>query len=292
MSKLSDNIRKEWIVNDTKRDQGLSQPETVEAVKNISYGNFDHWNLLDLYYPKSFKGKLPVIVSIHGGAYVYGFKEIYQFYLMNLAERGFATVNFNYRLAPEFKFPAALEDTNNVIKWIFENAEKYNLDTDNIFMVGDSAGSHYNALYSCLCTNPSYADLIKVHPYNNFKPKAICLNCGAINAVWKLDENDRGDLFKDLLGDNFKEDSYLLDANLYINQNFPPTFLMTAYYDFLKSQTPVADKILTENHVAHVVKSYGTEEQKEACHVFHVNIKLALAKECNDDECEFLKSYI
>ena len=62
------------------------------------------WQKLDVYRQKDATGKLPVIVSVHGGGWVYGDKERYQFYCMDLAERGFAVVNFSYRLAPEYKF--------------------------------------------------------------------------------------------------------------------------------------------------------------------------------------------
>lgn len=55
---------------------------------------------------------IPVIVSVHGGGWGYGDKERYQYYCMSLAQQGFAVVNFSYRLASKYKFPAPLEDTN------------------------------------------------------------------------------------------------------------------------------------------------------------------------------------
>ena len=143
MSELSKRMRAEWSVNDAKRDAGLTTPETVERFDGLAYGPDPVWNRLDVYRPKCERGnRLPVIVSIHGGGWVYGDKELYQFYCMSLAGRGFAVVNFTYRLAPEFKFPAQLEDTNRVMEWVYANCETYGFDLDNIFMVGDSAGAH------------------------------------------------------------------------------------------------------------------------------------------------------
>lgn len=75
------------------------------------------WQILDLYRLKNREGeKLPVIVivSVHGGGWSYGDKERYQYYCTSLTQRGFAIVNFTYRLEPEFKYPASLEDTNLV----------------------------------------------------------------------------------------------------------------------------------------------------------------------------------
>lgn len=58
---------------DAKRDSTLTEPQDVTAVKNIDYvGKQDFYNLLDVYYPQGTKEKLPVIVSVHGGGYVYG----------------------------------------------------------------------------------------------------------------------------------------------------------------------------------------------------------------------------
>ena len=80
---------------------------------------------------------------------------IFLLYCMDLAQRGFAVVNFSYRLAPENKFPAALEDTNTVFAWVLEHAEQYGFDSEHVFAVGDSAGAHMLGLYAAMCTNPA-----------------------------------------------------------------------------------------------------------------------------------------
>ena len=69
MSKTSERVRKEWKIGDAKRDAGLTTPEDIERFDNIAYGSDPVWNLLDVYRPKEQKGKLPVIVNIHGGGY-------------------------------------------------------------------------------------------------------------------------------------------------------------------------------------------------------------------------------
>lgn len=111
MSKTSDFIRKSFKEGDDIRDAGLSTPNDIVRFDNLIYGTDAQWQRLDVYRPKKLGGGLPVIVSVHGGGWVYGDKERYQFYCMNLAQRGFAVINYTYRLAPEFPFPAALEDT-------------------------------------------------------------------------------------------------------------------------------------------------------------------------------------
>lgn len=297
MSKTSEKFRVEWLAADRARDAGLVEPNDVVAFKDVRYGEFGDWNLLDLYLPRGNAEKLPVIVSVHGGAFVYGQKETYKFYLMSLAERGFAVVNFNYRLAPEFKFPAALEDTDAVLHWVFENALKYNLDVENIFMVGDSAGANYAALYAIYRVNPEYACKVqkasvawhgcaaKINPPEGFKPKAVALNCGLYDLT--EEKNSRADTMQDLFGEHLEECCEYLNVMDYVTAQFPPAFVMTGEYDFLKRQAPRMAKTLEANKVPHVLKSYGTVGMKEISHVFHVNMKLALAHACNDEECEF-----
>ncbi|MCQ2103550.1 MAG: alpha/beta hydrolase [Fibrobacter sp.] len=316
MSQTSEKYRVEWLAADQARDAGLEEPADVVAFKDIPYGTYDSWNLLDLYMPKDatkytnvndvVKGaandaaqKLPVIISIHGGAFVYGQKETYKFYLMSLAQRGFACVNFNYRLAPEYKFPAALEDTDAVLHWVMDNADKHNLDTENIFMVGDSAGANYAALYSIYCVNPEYARKVqdaakfwygkqaRINPPLAFKPRAVALNCGLYDVT--NDRDNHADIMVDLFGEHLEECCEYLNVMDNLTADFPPAFVMTGEYDFLKLQNRHIAKALSKLNLPHVFKSYGTPETKEISHVFHVNMKLPLAHLCNDEECEFFK---
>lgn len=312
MSQTSEMFRIEWLVADNARDAGLEEPADVTAFKDLPYGEFGHWNLLDLYLPKDAAEKdttknaaqmLPVIISIHGGAFVYGQKETYKFYLMSLAQRGFAVVNFNYRLAPEYKFPAALEDTDAVLHWVLENAGKYNLDTENIFFVGDSAGANYAALYAIYCVNPAYARKVqdaakkwhgkqaRINPPLAFKPKALALNCGVYDLT--ADRDNHADTMLDLFGEeHLTECCEYLNVMDYLTADFPPAFVMTGEYDFLKLQNRHMDRALSKLNLPHVFKHYGTKENQEISHVFHVNMKLPLAHACNDDECEFFKEFI
>ena len=113
--KIYEKIRREYGASDRERDKNEKTPDDIERFDDIRYGDHATFNVLDVYRPKNRKGeKLPVIVNVHGGAFVYGSKEVYQYYCMRLAQRGFAVVNFSYRLAPEYRFPAALIDMKEV----------------------------------------------------------------------------------------------------------------------------------------------------------------------------------
>ena len=85
--------RRNMAESDAKRDAGLVPPENIERRLDIKYGPYKD-NLLDVYYLKGTGKPRPVIVSIHGGGYIYGDKELYSHYCMRLAQRGFSVVNF------------------------------------------------------------------------------------------------------------------------------------------------------------------------------------------------------
>ena len=292
MSKASDTMRREWKINDAKRDAGLTTPDDIQRFDDIQYGPDPVQNKLDVYRPKNAEGKIPVIVSVHGGGWVYGDKELYQFYGMTLAQRGFAVVNFTYRLAPEAKFPASLEDTNNVISWMYENQEEYGLDMDHVFMVGDSAGGHLCGLYSAICTNPEYAVNYTFKVPNGFIPQAVALNCGAYNPLSEVgvlgDEQDQ-----ELMGDFLPEkgsakERALINVTDHVTEKFPPVYLMTCVGDFCRPQAPLLETVLKKNGVYYEFKTYGTEENP-LYHVFHLTMQEPEGQKCNDEECDFFR---
>ena len=277
--------------DDAIRDAGLTTPDDIQRFDNIFYGPDETRNYLDVYRPKAAKGKLPVIVSVHGGGWVYGDKELMQFYCMSLAQRGFAVVNFSYRMTPEHKHPTQIYDTNTVFKWILENGGEYGLDTDNIFALGDSVGANMLALYCCICTDEEYAKSVNIIPPKGFVPRAVALNSG----LYKLNRGEE-DLLDSLAEAYFKDggtDEEYEQINLvnFVNSKFPPIFIMTALGDFLVPQAKPFYEHLKSLGVDAEYHCYG-EEGNELRHVFHIDMRLPEAHKCNDDECAYFMSKV
>ena len=291
-AKLAFTLRVTWKASDDKRDSGLSTPDTIQRDDNIRYDKIDKLQILDVYRPKSLINndkKLPVIVSVHGGGWVYGTKETYQFYCMNLSEQGFAVVNFSYRLAPEYKYPSQIEDINSVFKWVYGNKDKYNFDVNNVFAVGDSAGANLLSIYCCMLTNENYASTIKFSLQTNIIPNAIALNCGRYRCYNINEEGEENKLRLHCLLDNVTiETRKLISPDLAITGKFPTTFLMSCYGDHLSNEYFYMKKILENNGVKFVGKYYGTEEEP-LFHVFHCDIRNPVAKLCNKEEIAFFK---
>ena len=133
-------------------------PVGVQAIRGIQYvPGGDTAQRLDLYIPETpAKAPLPLLVSIHGGAWQNGSKEGCPPLRNGYTGRGYAVASINYRLSQHALFPAQIEDCKAAIRWLRANAAKYHLDADHVGAWGASAGGH---LVAMLGTTGSVKDL-------------------------------------------------------------------------------------------------------------------------------------
>lgn len=120
----------------------------VKNQKDIPYNTGKNANpkeKLDVYYPEGVSNA-PVLFFIHGGAWKKGDKSRYQHIGRYFAKNGIVTVTVSYRLSPEFKHPAHIDDVASAFAWTHKNIGKYGGDPDRIFVSGHSAGGHLAAL--------------------------------------------------------------------------------------------------------------------------------------------------
>lgn len=89
------------------------------------------------------KGPFPAVIVVHGGGWQNGTKRSYEKPILPvLTDAGFAWFTINYRLAPQYKFPAAVEDVEAAIRWVKQHAKVYRVDPKRIALAGESAGGH------------------------------------------------------------------------------------------------------------------------------------------------------
>jgi len=134
---------------------------TCRLVPDISFGD-DYYQRLDLYLPDEavlagHTGTVPVILFCHGGGWTFGYKEWNGFMAPALIDLPAIFVSVSYRLAPEHKFPAALDDVLAGLAWIWRNIGDYGGDPERLFMAGWSAGGALAALATV--RHDLYADL-------------------------------------------------------------------------------------------------------------------------------------
>ena len=286
-------MRIEWNKGDVARDEGVVDPEGLVRHFDISYGPHPE-NLLDVYYPEGTDRCNPTIVSIHGGGWFYGSKKLYSHYCLRLAKRGFTVVNFDYRLAPEHKYPAPLEDSCNVLRWIRENAGDYRINLNNLFLVGDSAGGQLAFQLLTMMSNPEYNALFPFSPPETIRFNACGLNCGCYFmplSRW-LSPKKMGAIFEAYFPEDYMPCVPSLKAEKYITAEFPPAFVMTSRNDYLRMMAPPLYRKLKRRGVETILKIYGEKSQKEIGHVFHLNCKTELADLCNDEQCAFFRQHL
>ena len=125
-------------------------PATVEAKPDQAYAGTDNKRQqLDLYLPKSREagGKLPVLVFIHGGAWLAGDKSQGRGQVLPfVAEGKCAGVSTGYRLSSAAPCPPQIHDCKAAIRWIKAHAKEHGLDPDRIVVWGSSAGGHLVAV--------------------------------------------------------------------------------------------------------------------------------------------------
>jgi acetyl esterase/lipase len=135
----------------------LRDPE-VEVLKDVRYADFGKRGLLDIYRQRGTDlAKAPVLLQVHGGAWVLGSKDEQGIPLMtHMAARGWVCVAINYRLSPRDPFPAQVQDVKRAIAWIREHIGDYGGNPDFVAVTGGSAGGHLAALAALTPNDPAY----------------------------------------------------------------------------------------------------------------------------------------
>ena len=224
-----------WL---SKRSDGYVFPQTVEIIRDVPYRNDGKaCHRMDVYRPKDFAGKLPVIVNLHGGGLVLCTKEVNVPFCAELAERGFLVFCVDYPLAPEATVPRMLEDVCAGLDRVSELLVQYGGDPDQVFLTGDSAGAFLSVYAVAVRRNPAIAEAAGVRP-SKLEIKAL----GLINGMFHTAECDETGFFlrKDFYGKQWRNHPlrpYLKPEREEVASLMPPTFLVTGKADKLRKST-------------------------------------------------------
>jgi acetyl esterase/lipase len=133
------------------------QPASPRIVvrEDVAYGRVHGAGLLaDIAYPES-SHPLPAIISVHGGRWVGGHKrDASTIKVEQWAGFGFFSMSIDYRLKNCTPAPACYQDLQCAIRYVHAHAKEYNIDTDRIFLIGQSAGGHMVSLAATLGDGP------------------------------------------------------------------------------------------------------------------------------------------
>ena len=231
---------------------GRPIPENVHYERKVFYGKekSQYMNLLCL--EENLNKKKPLFIYIHGGGWISGITDMRNTYIMNWVKKGFFACSVNYTYAPKETFPYQLQEIYSAIDFIFDNAEKYNYDTDNIVLAGESAGGYFITYLASCVSDPAPLNKLGIEFRNRdkFRIKALVSHCSCFSLEHLSNPEKPQSKFPDMkmMLESFtgmKRDelqSYLKTPegsllNPKVNRGFPPCFLTWGTLDALRFDT-------------------------------------------------------
>jgi acetyl esterase/lipase len=216
---------------------------------DIAYATISEAQKMDIYLPDEGDGPFPVILSIHGGAFLAGDKGDGQVTpMLEGLKRGYAVVSINYRLSGEAIWPAQINDCKAAIRWIRANADKYKLNPDKIAAWGGSAGGHLSAMVGTSGDVKALEDFSQGNPDQSSRVQAVVDWFGPTDFL-KMDEHLTASGVKNpqkhstpdspeskLIGKNLEDAPELVkEANpeTYVTVDDPPFFIQHGLEDNL-----------------------------------------------------------
>lgn len=271
----------------------------VKAHRGLSYLGKSKRPSLDVFLPENAgRNPLPVVVWVHGGAWISGCKENVAPYLEILAGQGYAVVGVGYSISPEANYPQAVTELNGALAYLRENAGQFHLDPERIVLAGDSAGAQLAAQLGLIITDPEYARSTGVVPAA--APghlRGMLLFCGVYDlktmarlkgplgwgfrtALWAYTGS------KDWSSTPAAEHMSIVD---HVGPDFPPTFISGGNADYLTDQQskPLADRL--EELGVQVVRRFWPKNHKPALgHEYQFKLQLTDARLALADTLNFL----
>lgn len=216
--------------------------------KNLKYGKHP-LNQYDLYLPANRNDKTPILVLIHGGAWVMGDKsDFMDEWAEKFCEDDIIVANMNYRLLDNgVTYAGMLQDIHELLFTLKQNAGTYSMPADNYNLLGSSAGGHLALLYAYFVKNA----------YNIHSVISLAGPTNLNDEQYKrLTENGWGmqGLYKKLIGEEFAKDSKAVtDASPIYHIKNIPTLLVHATDDDVVpfSQSKQLDDSLQYKKIKH-----------------------------------------
>ncbi len=250
---------------------------TGQVIRDIEY---KPGLTLDVYTPtKATKGATPVVLYIHGGAWIIGSKEALNFNrfneaINNLRDSGYSIVSIDYTLASTEQppFPICLEDASDALAWVIKEAESRGWDIQNIGLFGESAGAHIAMMlayagpetFNQTCSNVPLRYVLDIYGPNQLEG---IFRMPAAESYYSFLEqlptpiSSRIDLAQSIFGFDPEQDTLraqrymaLYSPIRYCNEMAPPTLIIQGDQDHL---VPVDQSIALH----HLLDSLQVENQ-------------------------------
>lgn len=210
---------------------------------------------IDVYAPKHRTASRPIILWIHGGAFVGGDKEDAEIYATMLAHEGYVVASLDYTRPPDARYPMPIRQANATLGFLQKNASTYGGDPTKFFIAGNSSGAQLASQTAAVETNPRLASAMRLEPaLPQGSLRGAVLNCGAydMQATAKLRAPFYHVAFWSYTGYRNMLDFPEIDQMSTVRQvtsQYPPVFLSVGNADPLAWQSYEFAKVLRRQHV-------------------------------------------
>ncbi|MBQ7540701.1 MAG: alpha/beta hydrolase [Clostridia bacterium] len=299
MSREQETIFDQYMFYSGRRDftPAPALPGTKMLV-DLPYLNDDgQVRLSDLVFPQNVRKPYPVILDVHGGGWVYGSKEINRSYASHLASKGFAVLVIDYTPAIHDDLIRQVKDVLAAMTWLKKNAAQYSLDTDRVFLCGDSAGAHL-ALLSYIVGRSETLRLVYGAKPQELEVKAFGLVSPVTDLRFFTDSVQplQRKFRKRLFGDNYAESplrycTSIADV-LRTVMHLPSVYIVSSEDDFFRNQSVQLHHVLTRRNVENQLRYYPAVQESSLPHSFPVlHPYLPESKAVNDEMLAFFRSH-
>ncbi len=272
----------------------------VRCIRDLTYPSREGRNQFDLYLPKTAEGPCPVVLWVHGGAFVAGDKAGIEGWGTYLASEGVAVAAMNYQWAPEAVWPSQVIQVSECCRCLDQAAERYDLDMARLVLAGDSAGAHIAAQYVLAQTSPAFTEAsgLGLVPESGTL-RGLLLYCGPYDVRLMGCPKDRklrffmGRVGWSYFGCRRWQDTLGAQVSAvgdFVTADFPPVYLTDGNAWSFEPQGRALVQTLTERGVP-VSSRFFPKEEGEVPHEYQANLAEPNARLCYADTLAFLRQW-
>ena len=267
----------------------------VSVIHDIEYVSEFKDNKADLYLPKNGRD-FPLIIWVHGGAFVGGDKKDVENYATMLAANGYAVLAMNYERSPELKYPNQLKQIEEVYKSFKDVALSYGVDINKLYLAGDSAGA---LMVSQIALIQSSTDYAKMMNFESIIPidtiKGLLLYCGPydLKDINKTSSPFVSFIFSQVSWSYFGIRNWtttygdIVTIKNHVTEDFPATFITDGNDFSFEKQAKELEKALINKNVS--VKAFYIPENIKASHEYQFKLDTEYGFKSLDETLEFLR---
>jgi len=279
---------------ETVRKLAPHVPQDVTAILDQRYGT-DYRDRLDVFHPAGPPRPRLTVVWIHGGGWVAGSKDHIAPYARILAAKGFTVVAIDYALAPGATYPTPVQQVNQALGYLMQEADRLQIDPSRIVLAGDSAGAQIALQLATFTAQPSYAELLHIAPaLGRGQLAGLLLYCG----IYRMEPKDVDNTVltiefwaysgsRDFLNDKVFATAWVIDR---LNGNLPPAFISVGSKDDLRRQSIALADALEKQGVRVERLIFPTDTQPPLFHEYQFDLDRPEAQQALAKSVAFLES--